>query len=124
MRRSILSIKLIRARAIKRQTLHENTPMFPVVSKIAYRCSSREALDVPTHRRQLRTATYGTMPISMGPVTASVTMYVAERVLSRLIKRQIFRKGIIRKIRYLFKMLIDLEMVYEILYDILEDMAS
>jgi hypothetical protein len=78
-------------------------------------------MDVPTHRR---TATYGNMPIIMGPVTASVTMYVAERVLSRLAKRQLFRKGVIRKIRYLAKMLIDFEMVYEILYDLLEDMAS
>jgi hypothetical protein len=116
----MLSIKLIRARAMKRQTLHENTPMIPMGSRITYRFS-REAMDVPTHRRQLRTATYD---ISMGPVTASLGLFVMEKMVSRIIKRQLFRKGVVRKLRYLCKMLVEIETLYEVFYDLLEDMAS
>jgi hypothetical protein len=67
---------------------------------------------------------YSTTPINMGPVAASLTLYVVERVLSRMSKRQIFRRGIIRKARYLVKMMLEMSTLYEVFYDILEDIMT
>jgi hypothetical protein len=67
---------------------------------------------------------YSDTQITMGPVAASVSLYIVERVLSRMYKRQLFRRGIIRKARYLVKMVLELEILYEVFYDILEDIMT
>jgi hypothetical protein len=67
---------------------------------------------------------YSDTQITMGPVAASVSLYIVERVLSRMYKRQLFRRGIIRKARYLVKMVLELEILYEVFYDVLEDIMT
>jgi hypothetical protein len=67
---------------------------------------------------------YSNTQITMGPVAASLSLYIVERVLTRIYKRQLFRKGIIRKARYLIKMVLEISTLYEVFYDLLEDIMT
>jgi hypothetical protein len=65
---------------------------------------------------------YDTMQyISMGPVTAAISLYIAERIVTRIVKGQVFRKGIIRKLRRLNNMILEWHIIHEMICDILED---
>jgi hypothetical protein len=57
----------------------------------------------------------------MGPVSAAVVLYVAERFLSRIIAGQVLRKGVSRKLRRLRVMLTEWHVIYEVACDVLDD---
>ena len=57
----------------------------------------------------------------MGPVSAAVVMYIAERAVTRIANGQLMRRGIIRKIRRLGSMVLEWHMLLEVVYDLLED---
>ena len=59
---------------------------------------------------------------TMGPITASVVLYVVERVLTRAVHGQLLRRGIARKIRRLVAMVVEWHVLYEVFYDLLEDL--
>jgi hypothetical protein len=62
--------------------------------------------------------------LRMGPVSASVAVYVAHRVAVRVSHGQIQRKGLPRMIRRLFLLIVSVHLVQQILQDILEDVLS
>jgi hypothetical protein len=62
------------------------------------------------------------LQLSMGPVSAAVVMYIAERAVTRIANGQLMRRGIIRKIRRLGSMVLEWHMLLEVVYDLLEDM--
>ena len=59
---------------------------------------------------------------TMGPITASVVLYVVERVLTRAVHGQLLRRGIARKIRRLVAMVVEWHVLYEVFHDLLEDL--
>ena len=62
--------------------------------------------------------------MSMGPVSASVLLYVAGRLLNRICNGQLMRRGVFRKMRRMGALMVEWHLVYEVLIDCLEDMSS
>jgi hypothetical protein len=62
------------------------------------------------------------LSMSMGPVSAAVAMYAAERLLARILKGQLFRKGVVRKMRRLVGMILERNNVYEVVCEAFGDM--
>jgi len=59
----------------------------------------------------------------MGPVSASVVVYVAGRLLHRVCNGQILRKGVFRKMQRMGALMVEWHLLYEVLLDCLEDMS-
>jgi len=66
---------------------------------------------------------YTPTPVSMGPVSASVLLYVAGRLLNRISNGQLMRRGVFRKMRRMGALMVEWHLVYEVLLDCLEDMS-
>ena len=61
-------------------------------------------------------------PVVMGPVTASIVLYVGSRLVNRICNGQLMRKGVPRKMRRMCTLLVvDWHLLYEMLLDCLED---
>ena len=101
--------------------------MIPNMLLPVQRSVSAGSLDL----RQLRPARAGRRyysrrytPVSMGPVSASVLLYVAGRLLNRICNGQLMRRGVFRKMRRMGALMVEWHLVYEVLIDCLEDMSS
>jgi hypothetical protein len=60
----------------------------------------------------------------MGPVSASVLLYVAGRLLNRICHGQLMRRGVLRKMRRMGVLMVEWHLLYEVLLDCLEDMST
>jgi hypothetical protein len=94
---------------------------------ISLRRSNSEAFLCESYRgdsysspRAIRSVSY----VSMGPVSAALVLYVADRMMSRVLKGQILRKGVPRKVRRLLTMLVQMNVLHEFLFDVIDDIAS
>ena len=62
--------------------------------------------------------------ILMGPVVASLALYVTERLLTRMMAGQLLRKGIYRKMRRLTGMMMEHSILADLLSDFLEELSD
>ena len=60
--------------------------------------------------------------LTMGPVTTSLVLFVAEKAFTRAFKGQLLRKGVLRKMKRLAHMILDWGILCEVLSDVLEDL--
>jgi len=62
--------------------------------------------------------------ISMGPVVASIILFVLQRFCTRLVSGQILRKGIPRKIRRMIKMMMENDVIADVFSECIEDLLN
>ena len=92
--------------------------MFPSVQRSLSSTSLNQLALPPSHAHNRHRP--GATRASMGPVSASVVLYVASRLLSRIYKGQLMRKGVYRKLRRMSVLLLDYHLVYEMVLDCLD----